>query len=96
MRDNKRQVYTMRYDAVNAILLNEFLKEHKKAEEQAREIREQKAAINRLSKTLKTAIARIEEHDLKIRRVNEQIDMNQFATRGIRRGGLLPHIVRND
>jgi 1,4-alpha-glucan branching enzyme len=33
-RDEKRQIYTVRYDAVNAMLLNEFLKEHRKAQEQ--------------------------------------------------------------
>jgi hypothetical protein len=30
VRDAKGEVYTVRYEAVNAILLNEFLKEHKK------------------------------------------------------------------
>ena len=68
------------------MLLNEFLKEHKKVEEQAREIREQKAAINRLGKTVETVIARIKEHELKTRRVNEQNEVNQVATRRIRRG----------
>ena len=78
------------------MLLNEFLKEHKKVQQQAREIQEQKRAINRLGKTVETVIARIEEHDLKIRRVSEQIDVNQFATRRIRGGGPMPNIVSND
>ena len=39
--------------AVNAILLNEFLKEHKKAEEQARINQQQQATIARLEATLK-------------------------------------------
>ncbi|PYL05629.1 MAG: hypothetical protein DME34_10980 [Verrucomicrobia bacterium] len=30
VRDDKGQIYTVRYDAVNAMLLNEFLKEHQK------------------------------------------------------------------
>jgi Chaperone of endosialidase len=33
-RDAQGKVYTVRYDAVNAMLLNEFLKEHRKVEEQ--------------------------------------------------------------
>ena len=33
IRDDKNQVYTVRYEAVNAMLLNEFLKEHNKAKE---------------------------------------------------------------
>jgi Chaperone of endosialidase len=96
LRDKNGEIYTVRYDAVNAMLLNEFLKEHKTVEEQAREIREQKAAINRLGTTVETALARIEENELKTRRVNDQNEMNQFATRRIRSAGPLPHIVRND
>ena len=33
VRDKKGEVYTVRYDAVNAMLLNEFLKEHRRVEE---------------------------------------------------------------
>ena len=33
-RDDQGKVYTVRYEAVNAMLLNEFLKEHRKVEEQ--------------------------------------------------------------
>jgi hypothetical protein len=31
VRDADGDVYTVRYDAVNAVLLNEFLKEHREA-----------------------------------------------------------------
>ena len=37
-RDDEGKPYTVRYEAVNAMLLNEFLKEHKKVEEQADKI----------------------------------------------------------
>ena len=33
VRDGKGEIYSVRYDAVNALLLNEFLKEHKKVQE---------------------------------------------------------------
>ena len=33
-RNDKGEVETVRYDAVNAMLLNEFLKEHRKVQEQ--------------------------------------------------------------
>jgi len=45
VRDDKGEIYTVRYDAVNAMLLNEFLKEHRKVEQQAREMQEQQATI---------------------------------------------------
>jgi uncharacterized coiled-coil protein SlyX len=34
VRDNNDAIYTVRYEAVNAMLLNEFLKEHRKVQEQ--------------------------------------------------------------
>jgi hypothetical protein len=33
VRDEKGEIYTVRYEAVNAMLLNEFLKEHRKVQE---------------------------------------------------------------
>jgi hypothetical protein len=33
VRDENGEIYTVRYDAVNAMLLNEFLKEHRKMQE---------------------------------------------------------------
>jgi len=38
VRDDKDEIFTVRYEAVNAMLLNEFLKEHRKVEEQSAEI----------------------------------------------------------
>ena len=50
------EVYTVRYDAVNAMLLNEFLKEHRTVQEQQNEIdvlraelREQRALIQKVN-----------------------------------------------
>jgi cytochrome c biogenesis protein ResB len=34
VRDENGEIYTVRYDAVNAMLLNEFLKEHRKVQQQ--------------------------------------------------------------
>jgi hypothetical protein len=45
VRDKNGEIYTVRYDAVNAMLLNEFLKEHRKVEEQDRKLQEQEATI---------------------------------------------------
>src|SRR5262249_31880370 len=40
-KDDQGKPYTVRYEAVNAMLLNEFLKEHKKVEEQADQLSDQ-------------------------------------------------------
>jgi hypothetical protein len=44
-RDAKENVYTVRYEAVNAMLLNEFLKEHRKVEEQETTVIQLKANL---------------------------------------------------
>jgi hypothetical protein len=43
VRDENGEIYIVRYDAVNAMLLNEFLKEHRKVEEQGAIIAKQQA-----------------------------------------------------
>src|SRR5207249_7549418 len=45
VRDKDGKVNTVRYEAVNAMLLNEFLKEHHKGEEQDHKIQKQEATI---------------------------------------------------
>jgi len=47
-RDETGQTYSVRYEAVNAMLLNEFLKEHRIVEEQGRKFEEQRATIAEL------------------------------------------------
>ena len=44
-RDEQGKPYTVRYEAVNAMLLNEFLKEHRKVEEQGATITQLKSTI---------------------------------------------------
>jgi hypothetical protein len=54
VRDTDGKAYTVRYEAVNAMLLNEFLKEHRKAEEQDRKVQEQQKEIETLKAQLNT------------------------------------------
>ena len=44
----KGEIYTVRYEAVNAMLLNEFLKEHRKVEEQSTEIQQLSQSVQEL------------------------------------------------
>jgi hypothetical protein len=55
VRDKSGEIYTVRYDAVNAMLLNEFLKEH-------RQVQEQKAILARLKGELQSRLAEQQEH----------------------------------
>jgi hypothetical protein len=60
-RDEQGKPYTVRYEAVNAMLLNEFLKEHKKVEEQVRINEEQEAAIAQQKEDFQAFIAQQEK-----------------------------------
>jgi trimeric autotransporter adhesin len=50
LHDDKHQIYTVRYEAINAMLLNEFLKEHQKVGEQNAEIQDLKQSLAELKK----------------------------------------------
>jgi len=51
--DDQGKPLTVRYEEVNAMLLNEFLKEHRKVTEQSGEIANLKASVAELKKALK-------------------------------------------
>jgi len=88
VRDDDGEIYTVRYDAVNAMLLNEFLKEHCKVEEQSRKIQEQEATITELKSTvaqqnkdMKVFAANLKEQASQIQKVSAQVEMSKSAPR---------------
>ncbi len=60
VRDKNGEIYTVRYDAVNAMLLNEFLKAHRKLEEQGAIIARQQKQIEALTAGLQKVSAQLE------------------------------------
>ena len=78
-RGEDGKVFTVRYESVNAMLLNEFLKEHRKVQDQERRIQEQEVTIVQLKKQIETLVAHVKEHDSKIQKVSDQIEMNKAA-----------------
>lgn len=78
--DKNGEIYTVRYDAVNAMLLNEFLKEHKKVGQQARDIQEQKNTISELKKEMDSIVAQLKEQASKLERVSAQVELSKRAT----------------
>src|SRR5213080_4699008 len=67
VRDKDGQIYTVRYDAVNAMLLNEFLKEHKKVEELEAKLAQQQKDFN----------ARLKDLDNRIQTVNDKVEITK-------------------
>jgi hypothetical protein len=54
-RDAKGDVYTVRYEAVNAMLLNEFLKEHSKVERLEKQIEALTTGLQKVSAQLEAS-----------------------------------------
>jgi predicted ribosome quality control (RQC) complex YloA/Tae2 family protein len=70
--DKEGKPYTVRYDAVNALLLNEFLKEHHKGEQQDRKIEELESTVAKLQSAL-------DEQAAQIRKVSAQLEASRTA-----------------
>ncbi len=71
VRDKAGKPYTVRYEAVNAMLLNEFLKEHRKVEEQGNQIIELKAMLKEQATQIQKVSA-----ELQLRRTRPQVAVN--------------------
>jgi uncharacterized coiled-coil protein SlyX len=92
IHDADGKPYTVRYDAVNAMLLNEFLKEHRKVEQQERKLARQETAIAQLKSAVTKQEATAAEQRKEIaaltaglQRVSAQVEMSRPA----------PHVVVN-
>jgi trimeric autotransporter adhesin len=69
VRDKNGEIYAVRYDAVNAMLLNEFLKEHRKVEELTKDFQ---ATVAQLT-------ARLDEQAAQIQKVSAQLEASKPA-----------------
>src|SRR5262249_20277546 len=70
---------TVRYDAVNIMLLNEFLKEHKKVEEQQASITELKSTVALQQQAMQVLTAQLKEQAAQIQKVSAQVELNKPA-----------------
>jgi hypothetical protein len=66
------ETVTVRYEQINSMLLNEFLKEHKKVEEQ-------QASISQLKSEMQTTVAQLKEQAAQIQKVSAQLQVNKAA-----------------
>src|SRR6266516_3361799 len=86
VRDKNGEIYTVRYEAVNAMLLNEFLKEHRRVEDQARKLQRQESKAQqreaRLAKqdaTITQQQKQIEALTAGLQRVSDQVELGKSA-----------------
>jgi Chaperone of endosialidase len=71
--DKERKPYSVRYDQVNAMLLNEFLKEHRKVQKLEAIVAEQKKGTQVLT-------GRLEEQAKEIQNISTKIDLNKAGS----------------
>ena len=78
---------SVRYEQVNAMLLNEFLKEHKKMQQLeaawAQQHNDFEATIAELRKEISGVVARSRDQDDKIQKVSAQVELNRAVSRTV-------------
>jgi uncharacterized membrane protein YgaE (UPF0421/DUF939 family) len=83
VRDAKGKVYTVRYEAVNALLLNEFLKEHRTVQQLKSTVANQEATIAQQQKEFASKIAlqqkQIGDLSVGLQKVSAQVEMSRPA-----------------
>ena len=85
VRDADGKINTVRYEAVNAMLLNEFLKAHRKIEEQEATISQVRSTVAQQQKEFRATIERqqkqIEALTTSLRKVSDQLEVSKAAPR---------------
>jgi hypothetical protein len=76
-RDEEGKIMSVRYDAVNAMLLNEFLKEHKAFIEEQRKVEEQGATIARQQRQIEALTAVLQK-------VSAQLELSKSAPQTVK------------
>jgi hypothetical protein len=82
-RDAKGEIRSVHYSMVNAMLLNEFQKEHRRVEEQHRKLEEQEATIAQLKKGMEVLTASLKEQAAQIQKVSAQIEAGKPAAQTV-------------
>jgi uncharacterized coiled-coil protein SlyX len=83
VRDENGEIYTVRYEAVNAMLLNEFLKEHRKVQELEMSAGQQQkhleSALAKQEMTIEKQEKQIEALTATVRKVSERVELSAPA-----------------
>lgn len=77
--DKEGKPLSVRYEDVNVMLLNEFLKEHKKVEEQQASIADLKSTVALQQKEMQVLTAQLKEQAVQIQKVSAQLEASKSA-----------------
>ena len=84
MRDKEGKPYSVRYDQVNAMLLNEFLKEHKKVDQlQATVAQQQKDFQAAIAKLKEAVTAQLDRQAAQIQKVCAQLEPSKSTRQAV-------------
>jgi len=78
-RDPQGEIYGVRYDTIPILLLNEFLKEHKRVEEQQATIAQLKSTVAQQQKGMEVLTAQLKEQAAQIQKVSAQLEASKPA-----------------
>jgi uncharacterized coiled-coil protein SlyX len=78
-RNKKGEVETVRYEQINAMLLNEFLKEHRKVEQQQATIADLKSMVAKQQKRFAQQEAQIQALASSLQKVSAQLELTKSA-----------------
>jgi hypothetical protein len=79
VRDKEGKPYSVRYDQVNAMLLNEFLKEHKAFVEEQRKVQELEANEVQQQAAIQALTTMVKEQAAQMQKVSAQLKLNKPA-----------------
>jgi uncharacterized coiled-coil protein SlyX len=79
--DKDGEVASVHYEQINNMLLNEFLKEHKKVEEQQANIAELKSTVAQQQKGMEVLTAQLKELTAQIQEVSVQLEVSKSAAK---------------
>jgi hypothetical protein len=82
-RNREGQPESVRYEQINAMLLNEFLKEHRRGEEQDCKIQEQEKTITELRSEIRDLAAMVNEQASELRKVSAQLQTSNATLQAI-------------
>ena len=83
VRDQNGQIYTVRYEAVNAMLLNEFLKEHKKVSDQQALILQLQSTVAKQETNAVRQQKQIDALSAGLQKVSTQLELSKPATKTV-------------
>jgi len=81
--DKEGKPYSVRYEHINAMLLNEFLKEHSAFLQERKKVEKLEASIAQQRKTMEVLSAHLKEQNLKIQKISARVEVSKSVPQAV-------------